>query len=170
MKTTQYRLGFVAIVASLAACGGGGGGSSSTATSTAGGSTTPAAVTKFADISVPAGFTWKTVTDASAVSVSLNRTSAAALGNVRVVVSNFIETDPTGSGAAIEPMSTDVIGTALASNAAGTSATAAFGTLRFPAGTTFVLVEVFDVGGGARLASGKVAVATLASAGLALTL
>ena len=48
-----------------------------------------------------------------------------------------------------------------ASNAAGPSAAASFGALRLPAGPTHVLVEVFDMATGARLASTRVAVGSL---------
>ena len=102
--------------------------------------------------------------------MGLTRSSASALGNVRVVISNFIDRDPTGSGEAMAPMSTDVIATALAGNAAGASATASFGTVRFPAGTTEVLVEVFDMTDSTRMASARVTLASLAASGLALAL
>lgn len=161
----------------LAACGGGGGDTGSgpgtgPASATAGGATTspagtsPASATRFSDISVPAGFSWETVQTAQGVTVTVTSSSRPSLGDGRVVVSHFIDKDPTGSGESIPPMSTDVIATALASNAAGPSATASFGALRLPAGTTHVLVEVFDIATGARLASNKVAVASLLASGL----
>jgi len=173
MTSTSSRSVLIAAsIGLLAACGGGGGDTGSgpgtgPASVTAGGATTStASATRFSDISVPAGFSWGTVQTAQAVTVTVTSTSRLTLGGGRVVVSNFIDKDPTGSGESIPPMSTDVIATALASNDAGTSATAAFGALRLPAGTTHVLVEVFDMATGARLASNKVAVASLLASGL----
>lgn len=162
----------VASIGLLTACGGGGGGTSSgagtgSASATASGqSTSPGAANRFAAISVPAGFSWETVQAAQTVAVTLTSNSKPILDSARVVISNFIDKDPTGSGESIPPMSTDVIATALAGNAAGSSASASFGALRLPAGTSHVLVEVFDMASGARLASTKVTVGSLLASGL----
>jgi hypothetical protein len=173
MTSISARNALIAVsIGLLAACGGGGTGTSSgssagTAGAAAGGApANPATITRFSDISVPAGFSWGTVQTANAVAVTVTSSSRPVLGDGRVVISNFIDKDPTGSGESIPTMSTDVIATALASNAAGPSATASFGALRFPAGTNYVLVEVFDMANGARLASSKVAVASLLASGL----
>lgn len=178
MTSTIPRNALIAAsIGLLAACGGGGGASGSGpsaghASATAGGTltspavTSPATATRFSDISVPAGFSWGTVQSAQAVTATVTSSSGARLGDGRVVISNFIDKDPTGSGESIPPMSTDVIATALVSNTAGPSGSASFGALRLPAGTTHVLVEVFDMATGARLASAKVAVAGLLASGL----
>lgn len=172
MTSMSSRSVLIAVsIGLLTACGGGGGDTGSgpgagPASPTAGGATTsPSTATRFSDISVPAGFSWQTVQTGQTVAVTVT-SSSAALGAGRVVISNFIDKDPTGSGEPIPPMSTDVIATALASNSAGSSASASFGALRLPAGTTHVLVEVFDMTTGARLASTKVAVASLLQSGL----
>lgn len=182
MTTMTSRNALIAAcIGLLTACGGGGGGSGSgpsatPASATVGGTptspavTSPATATRFADISVPAGFSWQTTQAASAVAVTFTSSSGALPGGGRVVISNFIDKDPTGSGESIPPMSTDVIATALASNTAGASAVASFGALRLPAGTTHVLVEVFDMTTGARLASTKVAVASLLASSLRIEL
>lgn len=173
MTSTTSRSALIAAsIGLLAACGGGGGdtasgpGAGPAGATAIGATTSPPAATRFSDIAVPAGFSWGTVQTAQAVTVTVTSSSRPTLGGGRVVVSNFIDKDPTGSGESMPPMSTDVIATALASNAAGPSATASFGALRLPAGTTHVLVEVFDLATGARLASTKVAVASLLASGL----
>lgn len=160
----------------LGGCGGGGGAESA---AVAGGTTaattaTPAPVAEapkvaarvFTDIQVPAGFTWSTVSEAAQARVTVRRAdgSTAAL---RLTISNFIETDPTGSGAPIEPMSTDVILSTL-SRPAGAATVVEFGPLRLPAGTAQVLVEVFAVDGSARLAWRKTTPAELAAGSLEL--
>jgi hypothetical protein len=179
-STTSRNVLIAATIGLLSACGGGGGGGGDTspgagagpASATAGGitATSPATATRFSDISVPAGFSWQTTQAAPAVAVTVTSISRPTLGGGRVVISNFIDKDPTGSGESIPPMSTDVIATALASNTAGPSASASFGALRLPAGTAHVLVEVFDLATGARLASNKVAVASLLASSLRIEL
>jgi hypothetical protein len=179
--TTSRNVLIAAAIGLLTSCGGGGGGGGETssgagagsASATAGGTTatspavtSPATATRFSDISVPAGFSWQTTQAAPAVAVTVTSSSRPTLGGGRVVISNFIDKDPTGSGESIPAMSTDVIATALASNTSGSSASASFGALRLPAGTTHVLVEVFDMANGARLTSTKVAVASLLASGL----
>lgn len=175
MKSTNSRSVLIAAsVCLLAACGGGGGADSGSASASANGGsatpstpgTNPATATRFADISVPAGFSWATVQTAQAATVTVTIGSRPTLGDSRVVISNFIDKDPTGSGESMPPMATDVVATALASNATGRSATAAFGVLRFPAGTQYVMVEVFDTASGARLSATKVTVASLMDASL----
>ena len=76
--------------------------------------------------------------------MTISRSSGAALGEARLVISNFIQVDPTGGGGAIEPMSTDGISSAVASNTVGSSATANFGGVNLPAWTSEVLLEVFS--------------------------
>lgn len=177
MKAMNSRTVLIAAaVGLLTACGGGGGdsgpGQSPTpapapATAAPGSaSTSLAAATRFSDIAVPTGFSWQTVQSAQNVAVALNSSSGALARGGRVVISNFIDKDPTGSGESIPPMSTDVIATALVSSTTGASASASFGALRLPAGTGHVLVEVFDMATGTRLAATKVAVASLLASGL----
>jgi len=125
-----------------------------------------ATATRFSDISVPAGFSWQTTQAAPAVAVTVTSSSRPTVGDGRMVISNFIDKDPTGSGESIPAMSTDVIATALASNTSGSFASGSFAHCASPAGTTHVLVEVFDMASGTRLASTKVAVASLLASGL----
>ena len=159
----------------LGGCGGGGGaetpatGSGTTASTVPGPATDApkAAARVFTDIQVPAGFAWSTVSDAPQARVSVQRADAST-GAVRLVISNFIDTDPTGSGAAIEPMSTDVILSALARPTGPSTTVVDFGQLRLPAATTHVLVEVFALDGSARLAWRKTTPAELAAGVLVL--
>jgi hypothetical protein len=65
-------------------------------------------------------------------------------------------------------VSTDVISSAVVSNTAGSSATANFGSVNLPAGTSEVLLEVFSLANGSRLASQKLAVSSLVSGPVAL--
>ena len=143
----------------LTACGGG--------SSTGSASTTPppaVAVSSFKDVSVLDTFGWSTTKPVQNLSVTLKRTSGLPLGEARVVISNFIDKDPTGSGASIDPMSTDVIASALVGNASGSSRDAVFGVINFPAGTLRVLVEAFSVADGSKLA-GQVVMVSSFSAG-----
>lgn len=160
----------------LGGCGGGGGGA---ALPVAAGGTTANTVPDpatdapkttarvFTDIQVLAGFAWSTVSDVPQARVTVRRADAST-DAVRVVISHCIDTDPTGSGAAIEPMSTDVILSALARPDGASSTVVAFGPLRLSAATTQVLVEVFALDGSARLAWRKTTPAELAAGVLVL--
>lgn len=161
----------------LGGCGGGGGGGAESPAA-AGGSAastvpdpapdaTKTVARVFTDIAVPAGFAWSTVSDTPQARVTVRRADAST-GAVRVVISNCIDTDPTGSGAAIEPMSTDVILSALARPAGASSTVVEFGQLRLPAATAQVLVEVFALDGSERLAWRKATPAELAAGSLVL--
>lgn len=167
MTPSHKLLCAAGIALSLTACGGGGGGSSSTAGAAA--PSTPA-VTSFSSLAPPAGFTWSSQQRASASSIAITQSSSATLGNVRVTLSNFIETDPTGSGAAIAAMSTDVLTYALGGSNASPSAVINFGTLALPSGTQQVLVEVFSTADGSKLGGGKFSVSSLLAGSAALTL
>jgi hypothetical protein len=149
----------------LAACGGGSGGSTPSPAVTP-----PPAVTvsSFKAVSVSSTFGWLTMQTVPNVAVTLNRASGLALGEARVVISNFIDKDPTGSGAAIAPMSTDVIAWALAGNTAGSTGNADFGTINFPAGTSRVMVEAFSLADGSKLAGQVVTVSSFSAGALAL--
>jgi hypothetical protein len=81
----------------------------------------------------------------------LDQSAGAALGNIRVTVSNFIEADPTGGGGPIAAMSTDVLTYALGGSTSGPSDTILFGRLVLPSGTQHVLIEVFSAADGSRL-------------------
>ena len=102
--------------------------------------------------------------------VTINKSTGGSLGNVRVTVSNFIETDPTGSGAAIPAMSTDVLTYALGGSTVSSSATISFGKLTLSSGTQQVLVEVFSTSDGSRLGGGKFSVNSLLAGSATLTL
>lgn len=170
MTSIFARYGFIAIsMGLLVACGGGGGGgggAASRGSSTGAAASNPALATQFSDIVVPANFSWGNVQLANAVTLTVSTTTAANVGSVHVMISNYIDKDPTGSDEPITPMSTDVIAAAIASNATGPSVTVSFGALSFPAGTYDVLLEVFDMADGARLTSSKVAVSTLMASSL----
>jgi hypothetical protein len=152
----------------LAACGGGGGSVAAGNTSTNLLTQTPA-VSNFSSLTVPAGFTWTSQQSASASGITVTQLSGAVLGNVRVTVSNFIESDPTGSGATIAAMSTDVLTYTLGGSASGSSAPISFGRLILPSGTQQVLVEVFSVADGSRLGGGKFSVGSLLANNATLT-
>lgn len=172
-RTLFYATG---LALSLTACGGGGGSSSTAAepvaitpsVSTPAAST--AAVSSFSSLSPPASFSWSSQQGASSTRIVITQTSGANLGTVRVTVSNFIESDPTGSGAAIAPMSTDVLIFALGGSTVSPSATISFGQLTLPSGTQQVLVEVFSTADGSRLGGGKFSASGLLAGSAALAL
>lgn len=178
-KSSARQSAALVVVCSLAltGCGGGGGADPAALTSAAAPSTAPVAAPEapkvaarvFTDIQAPAGFAWSTVSDAPQARVTVQRASGSAAA-VRLVISNFIDVDPTGSGAPMDPMSTDVIASALARPAGASGALVDFGPLRLPAATTHVLIEAFDMDGGGRLGWRKTTPAELAAGLLVLTI
>jgi hypothetical protein len=154
----------------LCACGGGGGAAPESAPAPGPQSGAPSTdVRAFSGIAAPASFTWSTVNETLNPSLVLQR-AGGEVGAVRLVISNFIETDPTGSGAPIEAMSTDVIVTVLTSTTNTAPLSLQLPTLRLPAATTEVLVEVFAIAGSERLAWRKVKVSDLSSGTVELRL
>jgi hypothetical protein len=160
MNTFQYFASAATALMVLSGCGGGGGGGST--------ASAPSTPTSFQSITVPTGFTWSTQTSTTAGQVVLNTVPCgSSCAQFRVTLSNFIEVDPTGGGGAIPAMSTDVLATALTAGSAS-SATVNFGKLVFPAGVQQVLVEVFDVATGTKLAGAKANVANLVAGSVTL--
>ncbi len=154
----------------LCACGGGGGAAADAAPAPGPQSAAPTAeVRAFSGITAPASFTWSTVNETLNPSLVLQR-DGGSVGAVRLVVSNFIETDPTGSGEPIEAMSTDVIVTVLTSATSVAPLSLQLPDLRLPAATTEVLVEVFAIGSSERLAWRKVKVSDLPAGAVELRL
>jgi hypothetical protein len=151
----------------LTACGGGGGGATG---STAALPVATSAVSNFSSLVPPTSFAWSSQQSASTSGIAIVQSSGAVLGNVRVTVSNFIETDPTGSGATIPTMSTDVLVSALGGNPAGPVATISFGQLTLPSGTQQVFIEVFSTADGSRLGAGKLGVSSLLAGNASLRL
>lgn len=178
-KSSARRSAALTVVCSLAlaGCGGGGGAEPAAVAGAATPSTAPivapeapkVAARVFTDIQAPAGFTWSTVGDVPQARVTVRRSDASA-AVVRLVISNFIDVDPTGSGAPMDPMSTDVIASALARPAGASGALVDFGPLRLPAATTHVLIEAFDMDGGGRLGWHKTTPAELAAGQLVLAI
>lgn len=160
MKTLSSLASAATALLLLSGCGGGGGGGSASA---------PSAPISFQSITVPAGFTWSTQTATSSGQLVLNNVPCgSSCAEFRVTLSNFIETDPTGGGATIPAMSTDVLASALTTGSAS-SATVSFGKLAFPAGLSQVLVEVFDVASGTKLAGAKANVSSLVAGSVTLS-
>jgi len=154
----------------LCACGGGGGAAADVAPAPVPQSGAPTAdVRAFSGITAPASFTWSTVNETLNPSLVLQR-AGGEVGAVRLVISNFIETDPTGSGEPIEAMSTDVIVTVLTSATSMAPLSLQLPDLRLPAATTEVLVEVFAGTGSERLAWRKVKVSDLSTGAVELRL
>jgi hypothetical protein len=146
-------------------CGGGGGGSSPNPAAL----TTPAA-NNFTSLDVPSSFAWTSQQSASTSSIAVTQSSGANLGNIRVTVSNFTETDSTGSGAAMAAMSTDMLTYALGGSTTLPSVTINFGQLTLPSGTQQVLVEVFSTADSSLLGGGKVSVSDLLAGSARLTI
>jgi ABC-type transport system substrate-binding protein len=160
MNTFQYFASAATALMVLSGCGGGGGGSST--------ASAPSTPTAFQSITVPTGFTWSTQASTTTGQVVLNNVACgSSCAQFRVTLSNFIEVDPTGGGGVIPAMSTDVLATVLTPGSAS-SATANFGKLIFPAGVQQVLVEVFDVATGTKLAGAKANVASLVAGSVTL--
>ena len=153
----------------LTACGGGGGGATNASTAAAPPAAAPTA-SSFSSLTPPSSFTWESQQSASTCGIAITQSSGAVLGNIRVTVSNFIETDPTGSGAALAAMSTDGLAYALGTNTTGPAATILFGKLTLPSGTQQVLIEVFSTTDGHRLGGGKVSASALLAGNASLTL
>jgi hypothetical protein len=158
----------------LTACGGGDGGGSGTAAAPPPATTTAAPVAtpavSFGNVNVDSSFDWKSQQNASTSGITITQSFGANLGNVRVTVSNFIETDPTGSGTAIPALSTDVLTYALGGSTGSPTATIRFGQLALPSGTQEVLIEVFSTADGSRLGGGKLSVKSLLVGSATLTL
>ena len=136
----------------LAGCGGGGGGGASPETPKPDAAPT---ASRLDAITAAPTFDWRTSTSSAQGQVRLTRSDGSAWGDIRVTVSNFIDTDPTGSGAAIPAMSTDVITTTGAASQTSL-ATLDFGRFVVPSSTSRVLLEVFSVDSGARIGNGVV--------------
>jgi hypothetical protein len=178
-KSSARQSAALVVVCSLAlaGCGGGGGADPAAVAGAAAPSTAPVAASEapkvaarvFTEIQAPAGFAWSTVSDVLQARVTVRRADGSAAA-VRLVISNFIDVDPTGSGAPMDPMSTDVIASALARPAGASGALVDFGQLRLPAATTHVLIEAFDMDGGGRLGWRKTTPAELAAGQLVLTI
>jgi hypothetical protein len=156
MNIPNVAVATVLSAAFLVACGGGGGSSAVLPTPNS-------SVASFSQVSAPRGFAWSSAKSSQAVMVSITRSSGAALGQVRVVISNFIETDPTGSGMPIPTMSTDVIASSIAGSNSLATDTANFGRIQWPLGLSQVLVEIFSVTDGSRLASLKASISSIES-------
>jgi hypothetical protein len=159
-----------ALLCSLALCAcGGGGGAAPEAAPVAGAQSgaSSAQARAFSEIAAPASFNWSTVNESSGPSLVLTR-AGGNVGMVRLVISNFIETDPTGSGAPMEPMSTDVIVTVLTPAASTSSVRLQLPDLRLPAGTSEVWLEVFATPGSERLAGRKFKVSDLSAGSVEL--
>ncbi len=165
MATPRILLCVAGLGLFLTACGGGGGGSPVAAPAP-----TVTVVSNFSSLTPPGSFAWTSQQSASSSGVTINKSTGGSLGNVRVTVSNFIETDPTGSGAAIPAMSTDVLTYALGGSTVSSSATISFGKLTLSSGTQQVLVEVFSTSDGSRLGGGKFSVNSLLAGSATLTL
>lgn len=161
MISFKTQLLLVASATILSACGGGSGGTAAPAASVA----TPLATTTPAE-----NFSWSTTAQIKGITVT--RANGQPLGDVNVLISTFSTVDPTGNGTETEPIRTGTIGSGLASNATGASASADFGQLTVPATSTEVLVEVLDVSnpGNGRLLFQRVSAASLASAVLNLSI
>lgn len=169
--TTSRKLIYAASIAlSLTACGGGGGGGSSTAAAPPSVTTASTAIVSFGGVTVDGSFQWKSQQSADTSGIAITKSTGDNLGNVRVTVSNFIETDPTGSGAVIPAMSTDVLTSALGGSTGSPSATIRFGQLALPSNTQEVLIEVFNTADGSRLGGGKFSVNSLLAGSAMLTL
>ena len=145
--TSRRRLPLACILTAalaLASCGGGGGGTSAA----------PAApntiVASFVDIVPGINFSWSTAQQSS-VKISVKRASGAALGDLRVVLSDYLCDDPTG-GAGLLPnpvrtsayLSYALTVPPLANEQGATAATLDLSALQIPASRKYVLVEVFD--------------------------
>lgn len=150
----------------LVACGGGGSESAAPASppspppATSTTAPPPPPPTAFVEIKPPPSFNWSTVASTSNPTLVLRKANGG-VGAVRLVISNFIEVDPTGSGALIEPMSTDVIVSALTPAGSASPHVLQLPDLRLPTAVTEVLVEVFSLSDSERLAWRKVKVADL---------
>jgi len=141
-KSTFHGVSYALIagaVLALTACGGGGV-SSTSAT---------AAVSSFSQIKPAQNFSWSTSTS-TAPSITLTRSSAAALGPVTLLVSAYTCADPTSAGGTLTyPQRTDVYTSyplnltqqAQTSVTVSSQATPPL-TLQIPAATTKLLVEV----------------------------
>lgn len=172
----QLHIASVSLALFLGACGGGGVENTQPSTASTGtAQPTPSEQAPTANESllkalvVPSGFKWETKNANTAVSLRLNRSSGAAIGDVRITVSNFIDEDPTGSGEKIAPISTDVITSTLANVGSASTLTVPFGSMVLPASTTEVLVEVFSQQTGVRLTSSLISTEQLLKGTSSLT-
>jgi hypothetical protein len=140
------------LIAALTSCGGGSG---SATTSSA-----KSVLTSFLQISPPAGFFWST-SKPSSVAITLSRNPSARLGNLTVLVSNYLcngGANPVHAGlfASYSLLPIDQIGLSAKVGLASE-------TLQIPAATALVLVEVVDNSRGIALVSQLVAPAALAT-------
>jgi hypothetical protein len=153
----------------LASCGGGG---SAAPSVTAAPVATNTVIASFLDIVPGLNFLWSTVQQTQ-VDISLSR-GGAALGDLRVTLSDYSCVDPTGgTDPLVSPIRTanQFLSYSLSSNEqSASSATVGLAGLKFqvPAATKYVLTEVFDDNLGIALYGRLVAPADLAALKISL--